>query len=97
MMSIQDILLPDTQEAHLSTFSNVDKPLSNATVYIIISQALRFAIEAFGMVPFEGIAYLLFDVMGKEAYALPILGALALGAQRMLPLLEQTYLSYSQL
>lgn len=98
LMGIRDVLLTGGQKVYLDAFRNAEVPMRNATANIvIISQAPRFAIEAAGMALVAVIAYLLVDVMGKAATALPILGALALGAQRMLPLLQQAYWSYSQL
>lgn len=98
LMGIRDVLLTGAQEDYISSFRKVDKPMRNATAnIIIISQAPRYAIEAVGMVLVAVIAYLLVEVMGKGETALPILGALAIGAQRMLPLLQQAYWSYSQL
>lgn len=98
LMGIRDVLLTGAQEVYLSAFHNADKPMRKATSNIvIISQAPRYAIEATGMVLVAVIAYILVGVLGKSATAMPILGAFALGAQRMLPLLQQTYWSYAQL
>lgn len=97
LMGIRDVLLTNAQEIYLQAFQNADKPVREATAnIIIISQAPRYAIEAAGMILVAVMAYVLVDVMGETA-VLPILGALALGAQRMLPLLQQAYWSYSQL
>jgi len=97
MMGIRDVLLTNAQEIYLSAFRNADKPVREATAnIIIISQAPRYAIEAAGMILVAVMAYVLVNVMG-ETTVLSILGALALGAQRMLPLLQQAYWSYSQL
>lgn len=97
LMGIRDVLLTNAQEIYLSAFRNADEPAREATAnIIIISQAPRYAIEAAGMILVAAMAYVLVIVMGEKA-VLPILGALALGAQRMLPLLQQAYWSYSQL
>jgi ABC-type multidrug transport system fused ATPase/permease subunit len=97
MMGIRDVLLTNAQEIYLAAFRNADKPVREATAnIIIISQAPRYAIEAAGMILVAVIAYVLVNVMGVTT-VFPILGALALGAQRMLPLLQQAYWSYSQL
>jgi ATP-binding cassette subfamily B protein len=42
------------------------------------------------------LAYVLVSRQGGIAAALPVLGALALGAQRLLPALQQTYISFTQ-
>jgi ABC-type bacteriocin/lantibiotic exporter with double-glycine peptidase domain len=97
LMGIRDVLLTNSQEVYLAAFRNADKPVRDATAnIIIISQAPRYAIEAAGMILIAVMAYVLVNVIGETA-VLPILGALALGAQRMLPLLQQAYWSYSQM
>ena len=48
-------------------------------------------IEALGLVAVAGLAYLLVSRPAGLAGALPVLGALALGAQRLLPALQQSY------
>jgi ATP-binding cassette subfamily B protein len=56
----------------------------------------RFVIEAAGMAGVAVLAHVLVSRQGGIAAALPVLGALALGAQRLLPALQQTYVSLSQ-
>jgi ATP-binding cassette subfamily B protein len=51
--------------------------------------------EAIGMTLIAGLAYLMTQQEGGMATAIPVLGALALGAQRLLPTLQQAYASYS--
>ncbi len=98
LIGIREVLLGGSQEFYVSLFNGADRPARDATAKIIvISQAPRYAIEAIGMVLIIFIAYLLVEVMGEVTLVLPILGALALGAQRMLPLLQQSYWSYSQI
>jgi ATP-binding cassette, subfamily B, bacterial PglK len=51
--------------------------------------------EAIGMVLIAGMAYGLSRQTGGIGTALPVLGALALGAQRLLPALQQIYLGWA--
>jgi ATP-binding cassette subfamily B protein len=51
--------------------------------------------EAVGMVMIAALAYALSRQVGGIATALPVLGALALGAQRLLPALQQIYGSWA--
>ena len=53
--------------------------------------------ETIGMILIAGFAYMLTQQQGGMATAIPILGALALGAQRLLPALQQAYSSYSSI
>jgi ATP-binding cassette subfamily B protein len=63
---------------------------------IFISAAPRYVIEAAGIVVIGLMALFLSFQPGGLAAAIPILGALALGAQRLLPLLQQAYVGWSQ-
>lgn len=60
-----------------------------------IGQCPRYLIEATGTALIAVIAYTLARREGGVGAALPILGALALGAQRMLPVIQQAYASWT--
>jgi len=62
-----------------------------------INQSPRFGIEAIGMILIASLAYWLVGQPGGFAKAVPILGTLAFGAQRMLPALQQVYGSWTSL
>tara|TARA_R110002167_G_scaffold3623_4_gene17658 strand:+ start:19071 stop:20774 length:1704 start_codon:yes stop_codon:yes gene_type:complete len=95
---IRDVLLTGAQNLYIESFRMSDVARRDATAKIIvISQAPRFVIESGGMVFIALIAYFLIEVRSETTTVLPLLGALALGAQRMLPLLQQAYWSYSQI
>lgn len=93
---IRDILLHGSQETHCETYSNADRPLRNAQADIFIMSACpRYIVEAMAMVL---IAFLALIVSGRPeglVNSIPVLGALALGSQRLLPLLQQIYYSWS--
>ena len=57
----------------------------------VISPSPRFGVEALGMVLIAVVALYLTQKNGTLADSLPVLGALALGAQRLLPLAQQIY------
>jgi len=61
----------------------------------VIASAPRFIIEIVGIVAIAGIALAASYRVGGFAAALPMLGAIALGAQRLLPLLQQVYKGWS--
>ncbi len=93
---IRDVLIDGTQTTYCNIYRNADLPLRHATANIaIISGCPRYAIEALGMVLIAGLAYLLAGRSPGIANAIPVLGALALGAQRLLPLLQQAYANWS--
>src|SRR6202044_2522614 len=64
---------------------------------VFVGGSPRFVMEAIGMVLIAGLAYGVSRRAGGIAAALPTLGALALGAQRLLPLLQQAYTAWANI
>ena len=62
---------------------------------IFIGSSPRYLMEAIGMILIAILAYSLTLKEGGFLVAIPILGVLAVGAQKLLPLLQQVYLCYS--
>ncbi len=90
--AIRDIVIDSTHENYLAAFSRVDARFVAARARIAsVAAAPRFLIEAAGMVVIAAAALLMASRSGGLATALPVLGALALGAQRLLPLLQQLH------
>ncbi len=95
---IRDVLIDGTQETYCNIYRNADLPLRRATANIaIISGFPRYGIEALGMVLIAALAYSLAGSSSGIANAIPVLGAFALGAQRLLPVLQQAYSSWSSM
>ncbi|HEY0043303.1 MAG TPA: ABC transporter ATP-binding protein [Allosphingosinicella sp.] len=93
---IRDILLGHTQNAFEESFRAVDLRLRRATAAnIFIAQAPRFLVEAVGIVLIGLLALAMSQRPGGIMAAVPVLGALALGAQRLFPLLQQAYSGWS--
>jgi ABC-type multidrug transport system fused ATPase/permease subunit len=93
---IRDVLIDGTQAVYCKIYRNADLPLRRAQANIaIISASPRYGIEALGMVLIAVLAYSLSSRSSGLVSAIPILGALALGAQRMLPVLQQAYSSWT--
>lgn len=93
---IRDVLLDGTQPVYCDIYRKADRPLRRAqgdTVFASMSP--RFAMEALGMVLIAALAYGISRSAGGLAAALPVLGALALGAQRLLPALQQAYAAWA--
>lgn len=88
---IRDVLLEHAQPVFAARFKKVDLPLRQAQASNnIIGPAPRFAVEALGMVLIALLGYHMTGASGI-ASAIPTLGALALGVQRLMPLLQQIY------
>jgi ATP-binding cassette, subfamily B, bacterial PglK len=93
---IRDVLLDGTQPLYCEIYRRADQPLRRALgANTFIVAYPRFAMEALGMVVIAALAYGLSRQAGGVATALPVLGTLALGAQRLLPALQQSYASWA--
>lgn len=93
---IRDVLLDGTQAVYCDIYGGADNSLRRAqSSSAFIAGSPRFAMEALGMVLIAALAYGLSRQPGGVASTLPVLGALALGAQRLLPALQQAYTAWS--
>ncbi len=93
---IRDILLDRSQPAFEREFAHsadVFRRVSALNAFISLSP--RILIEMIGMVMIGAYAWYLAGQPGGVTAAIPMLGALALGAQRLLPLLQQCYSGWS--
>lgn len=89
---IRDVLLDGTQPVYCDIYHKADRPLRQARASNrFIMGSPRFLMEAIGITLIAGLAYGLSHQAGGIASALPTLGALALGAQRLLPILQQGF------
>lgn len=92
---VRDVLLDGTQSVYCSIYRDADVPLRKAQASnLFIGVAPRYAMEATGMVLIAALAYWLSLRFEGGNGALPVLGTLALGAQRMLPALQSSYAAW---
>ena len=95
---IRDVLIDGSQSTYCQIYSNADQPLRRAQGNSsFISTSPRYIIEPLGMVLIATLAYILANQPDGISKAIPVLGALALGAQRLLPVLQQAYSSLSSI
>lgn len=95
---IKDILVSNTQEVYLHSYASSFRALQNAWANVeIIRSTPRFVIEAFGIVAISILALFFSSQPNGVIEALPILAAMALGAQRIIPMLQLIYASISSL
>jgi ABC-type multidrug transport system fused ATPase/permease subunit len=93
---IRDVLIDGSQATYCQIYRNADLPLRRAQGNnSFVAASPRYGVEALGMVLIGALAYSLAQQADGIAKAIPILGALALGAQRLLPVLQQVYSSWS--
>jgi len=95
---IRDILIDGSQATYCEIYSSADLPLRRSQgSNIFIGSSPRYAMEALGMIFIALLAYVLTGQSEGVDKAIPMLGALALGAQRLLPVLQQAYASLSSI
>lgn len=95
---IRDVLIDGTQEFYCKIYQNADLSLRKASGdNVFIGASPRYLMEAIGMILIAILAYFLTVQKGGVLEAIPILGALALAAQKLLPALQHAYASYSSI
>ncbi|HET9389248.1 MAG TPA: ABC transporter ATP-binding protein [Steroidobacteraceae bacterium] len=96
--SIRDVLLDGAQPIYCEAYRRADRLWRRAQAEnTFIAQSPRFAMEALGMVTISAIAFWMTREQRGVATALPVLGALALGAQRLLPALQQAFAAWASI
>ena len=94
---IRDVLIDGSQDKFCQIYSTADLRLRRAQGNnFFISQSPRYGLEALGMLLIAALAYKLNQQSDGIGKALPVLGVLALGAQRLLPVLQQAYAARSE-
>ena len=96
--AIRDVLIGGSQNTYCQQYNSADSRLRRAqsdNAFIIGSP--RYVMEALGMLLIAVLAYVLTQQAEGVGRAIPVLGALALGAQRMLPALQQAYSAWSSI
>lgn len=96
--AIRDILLDGNQQAYLDIYRKADVPqrkLESKNVFL--SFFPRYALEALGLVGIALLGGLLVMQRGSADGIIPLLGTFALGAQRLLPALQQIYSGWARL
>jgi ABC-type multidrug transport system fused ATPase/permease subunit len=89
-------LLIGTQELYCEIYRRADQPLRRAQSGVtLIAGIPRFAMEALGITLIAVLAYKFSIQPGGLTVAIPVLGAMALSAQRLLPALQQAYHAYA--
>jgi ABC-type multidrug transport system fused ATPase/permease subunit len=94
---IRDILIDGTQPSYCDIYRSADRPLRRSMANIaIIGACPRYIIEPLGIITIAGVAYVMTaGTAVTNNSAIPLLGALVLGAQKLLPVLQQGYGAWS--
>jgi len=95
---IRDVLLDHAQGLYCAEYSRADSRLRRSqSENSITGEVPRFAIEALGMCLIAVLALSLAKSEKEFSATLPLLGGLALAAQRLLPMFQQIYYSFTTL
>ena len=94
---IREILLTGTQKLFIQKFNNVESPLRRSQAdNSFISFSPRYIMETVGILLLVALAYFLHS-QGGLGSSITLLGVLALTSQRLLPLVNQSYFSYTSI
>ena len=94
--AIRDVIIDGNQGYYARTYSTADRRLRNASNDSHIRSATpKYILEAIGMLMICTVAFVLSKGESKLLGAVPVLGALAMGAQRLLPAMQVVFGSYS--
>ncbi len=92
---IRDVIIDGTQAALTSVYRDALSRMQYAAAgNVLVAQLPRFVIEMLGLVLLAGITFTIVSRDEGLITAIPVLGAVALGAQRLLPVLQQAYVAY---
>ena len=93
---IRDVLIDGTQQIYCRIYEKADRRLRTAQANVgIVAVSPRFIVEAVGIALIATMAYALASRPQGLGSTIPIMGMLALGAQRMLPVLQQAYSNWT--
>lgn len=96
--SIRDLLIDGNQDFFIRLYAYSEAGLRRAQGNIIIlSQFPRYIIEAIGILIIVGITFYLNSSNIGVNTSIPVLGAMALGAQRLLPYFQQSYSAWTSI
>ncbi len=94
---IRDVILDNSQSQYVEDFAAVDGRFRRVqAANAFLSEAPRFVVEFIGIMLIVGLSYAFTSKQGGLVEALPTLGALALGAARLMPLVQKMYAAWAQ-
>ena len=94
--AIKEVLLSQAQKFYCNIYRNADLPVRRAFASsAFLGGYPKYAIEGLGMTIVAILAYWITTQNTQPLGAIPVLAAFALGAQRILPALQQIYNAYA--
>ena len=94
---IRDVLIDQSQPVFVEIYERAMARFRDARIRnAFFANSPRYVVEALGMVMIATVAVIVTGRPGGLLEAVPVLGALALGAQRLLPLIQHLYGAWAQ-
>ena len=94
--AIRDVLIDGSQKIHCDIYAVADRSLRQAQASNqFYNQGPRLIMESLGIVLVASFTLYLFSKFNGISEAIPTIGVLALGAQKLLPVLQQIYQAWS--
>ena len=95
---IREIILDSSYHYYISRFSKIEYDLrSSQAKILVIGEFPRYVMETVGIVGISAFAFLAVSSSSGFNNIIPLLGALALGAQKLLPLIQQVYAGWANI
>ena len=95
---IREIIIDNTHDLYINSYKKIDYDFRMAqSSRTIIGQSPRYWMEAIGMVLIAVFSYYLAKTSESFISVVPILGTIALAAQRMLPVIQLAYGSWANI
>ena len=95
---IRDIIITGSQNIYIASHDRVDRCLRQTqSNNQFINQSPRFIVEGISLVAIAVVALFIGDNKAVVSESLPLIGALALAAQRVLPILQQSYAAWASI
>lgn len=96
--AIRDVIIDSNQSFYKNLFADADIRMRKAyNSSYILSSTPRYILEAVGLIMITVVAFVLSKGESKLLGAVPVLGALAMGAQRLLPAMQTSYSSWTSI
>jgi ATP-binding cassette subfamily B protein len=95
---IRDILLDNTQDLFCKQYTVTDNALRHSQKEVLfLGAAPRYVLEIIGLTLIALISYNIVNKNANESLAVPIIGLIAMTAQKILPLLQLIYASWTNI
>ena len=96
LAAIREVLLDGTQSTYIRIYEKEDYPMrQKQAINSFIAVFPRFLLESVGLLLLAIISLALVKNTNKELLIIPTIGTMALGAQKLLPALQQIYNSWA--